>query len=449
MKFKKAIALGLSAVMVAGMMAGCGSSGGSEGTQAAGGSEAGGGSGEQIELTVSMWDYSNTAYYKNMIAAYEESHPNIKINVVEIAANEYDDVIVTRLGSKEKYDVVLTKGLPALSALINAGHLKPIDDYLENEDSLDVKNYKGLDEQLQVDGKRYALPFRSDNNLIYYNKDLFDAAGVDYPEDGMTLEEYGELARKMTSGEGSEKVYGTHVHTWRSNIYMYARLLGDEEFVDGNTATYENLKPYYELFMGLQNDGIVQDYGMLKSSNISYSGVFYNQQAAMLQIGTWYINMLMENVKSPEEDPDNGFNWGVCSLPTIDGSVPDAMVGGVTPIGIGAYAEHPDEAWDFIAWVCGDDGATLLAENGIVPGYISQAVLDTFDAIPETYKNAPEGMSKYLDKSSYIVEQPMHENGKALAKALDDVDSLIRTNSCTIDEGIQQMIEMGKANGAQ
>ena len=102
MKFKKAIALGLSAVMVAGMMAGCGSSGGSEGTQAAGGSEAGGGSGEQIELTVSMWDYSNTAYYKNMIAAYEESHPNIKINVVEIAANEYDDVIVTRLGSKEK-----------------------------------------------------------------------------------------------------------------------------------------------------------------------------------------------------------------------------------------------------------------------------------------------------------------------------------------------------------
>lgn len=43
---------------------------------------------------------------------------------------------------------------------------------------------------------------RYDNNLIFYNKDLFDAAGVAYPEDGMTMAEYHELAAKMTSGRG-------------------------------------------------------------------------------------------------------------------------------------------------------------------------------------------------------------------------------------------------------
>ena len=62
---------------------------------------------------------------------------------------------------------------------------------------------------MALDGKTYALPFRYDNNLIFYNKDLFDAGqAVEYPKDGMTMAEVTMRWRpRWTSGEGNEKVY--------------------------------------------------------------------------------------------------------------------------------------------------------------------------------------------------------------------------------------------------
>lgn len=50
--------------------------------------------------------------------------------------------------------------------------------------------------RLGLEGHTYALPFRYDNNLLFYNKNLFDAAGMAYPEDGMSMEEYHALAKK-------------------------------------------------------------------------------------------------------------------------------------------------------------------------------------------------------------------------------------------------------------
>ena len=82
------------------------------------------------------------------------------------------------------------------------------------------ENINGTIEQLTTDdGNFYAVPFRSDFWVLYYNKDLFDAAGVEYPSNDLTMEDYDALARKMTSGSGDTKVYGCHYHTWRCLLY--------------------------------------------------------------------------------------------------------------------------------------------------------------------------------------------------------------------------------------
>lgn len=401
--------------------------------------EAGEASGEEVTLRVSLWDYSNTEYYKNMFNAFMEKYPNITIDVVEFSADEYDNVIVTQLSGKQNFDVVFTKGTPALSALISQGHIYALDDLIAADPDFDPANYKGLVDQLGLNGHTYALPYRYDNQLIYYNKDLFDKAGVAYPEDGMTIEQYHELATKMTSGEGNDKVFGAHAHTWTSSVYMYTDRTGEFNYVD--PSTYEVLIPYYNEFLAMQDEGVIQDYGELKSANLHYSGVFYNQQAAMMQMGTWYINMLLENVPTPEEDPENGFNWGVCALPNDAGILNENSVGGVTPVSIGAYGEHPAEAWQFIKYICGPEGAAVLAENGIVPGLAADEVLDIFDALPEKYPNAPEGLSKYLSCENALVEQPMHEKGKEISTIMDEQHSAIMTKSVSAEEGVQGMID--------
>ncbi len=385
--------------------------------------------GEAVTLRVVLWDYSNTQYYKIMFEAFMAEYPNITIEPVEFSADEYDNVIVTQLSGKQNFDVVFTKNTPALSALIAQGHILALDDLIAADTEFDAAGYAGLMDEMALDGKTYALPFRYDNNLIFYNKDLFDAAGVEYPKDGMTMAEYHALAAQMTSGEGNEKVYGAHFHTWPSNIYEFPDRT--EEFNMFEPDTYDSLISYYNEAIAMQDEGVIQDYGALKASNIHYSGVFYNQQAAMMQMGTWFINMLLENVQD--------FSWGVCTLPNDIGMVGENCIGGVTPVSIGAYGEHPEEAWQFIRYICGEEGAKVLAATGIVPGYSSDAIAEIYNSFPETYPNTPENLADYIICEKNVIEVPLNAHGKEVDTVFQEQHSAIMTKSVTVEEGIQQM----------
>lgn len=415
----------LVAAMTAGMLAGCGSGSKPKSTAANDLAEP-----EKVTLKVALWDYSNLEYYKTMFASFMEKYPNINIEPIEFAADEYDNTLTTQLGGKQDFDVVFTKGTYALSSLIQQGHVLPLDELIAGDSSFNKDNYQGLVDQLGLGGKIYGIPFRKDNNMIFYNKDLFDAAGVEYPTDGMTMAEYHELAARMTSGTGNDKVYGAHVHTWPSNVNQYARRIEAFDYLDKET--YFSLKPYYEEILAMQDEGLIQDYGSLKSSNIHYSGVFYNQQAAMLQMGSWFINMLCENAK---------FNWGCCSLPNEKGTGNDVGVGGVTPVSIGAYGKHPEEAWKLITYICGEEGASVLAKAGIVPGYGSPAIYQIFDDIPKTHPNAPENLSAYLDLDKFVIEIGMDEMAKTVDTIFKEEHSAIMTKSVTIDEGLQRIYD--------
>lgn len=460
MKWRKVAALGMAAVMTAGVLAGCGGDSDAttaapttkeaEATKAADKTEAPTTKGEEttaaegnelskdpVTLKVAMWDYTKTSYYKTMFAGFTEKYPNVTIEPVELDADNYEDVITTHLSAKADIDVVFMKSMPGLSALIDQGHVAPINDFLDKDKDYDASSYSGLVDYLTIEGKVYGLPFRKDNNIIYYNKDMFDAAGVEYPKDGMTMEEYYELAKKMTSGEGANKVYGAYVHTWAGNGYMYAARLGQmDKFTPEK---YDVLKDYYELFLKMSDEGIIMDYGSAKTNNISYRDMFWNQQCAMMQMGTFQIGNLLDE----EKDSANplAFNWGVCSLPNFEGEGNTTGVGGVTPVSVGAYANNPEWAYELVSYLCGEEGAKVLASTGILPGFTSDAINQEYAKIPDTYKLAPKNLADYIDLDTYYCDEPMVGNGKAAGKAFDEVHSAIMTGSVGVEEGIQQMKE--------
>lgn len=436
MKLKRFMSVGLAAVTAAGLLAGCGSSGSSSQSGSAAGTTAAAAdtaasdaSGDEAcTLRVALWDYSNLDYYKTIFDAFQELHPDIQLDIVEFSADEYPTIITTQLSGKQDFDVVFNKDLQTLSQLISQGHIMALDDFIDGDSEFNKDNYSGLIDQLEMDGKCYGVPFRKDNWLLFYNKDLFDAAGVAYPEDGMTLDEFEALAEKMTSGEGNDKVYGMHMHTWYNNATQYARRV--EEFNPIDSSTYDAILPYYQTMLDMQSKGYIQDYGSLKASNIHYSGVFYNQQAAMISMGTWFINMLAENVD---------FNWGVCSMPNDKGEGNTQAVGAVTPVSIGAYAKHPEQAWTLIKYICGEEGAKVLAGTGILPGYGSDAINQIFDDLHNQYPGAPEELSKYIDLDKYVIEFPMNEKAKDIDTIIGEEHSAIMTGTETAEEGIANM----------
>ena len=90
-----------------------------------------------------------------------------------------------------------------------SGTLKPLDDYIAKEKEFNLDDFiKPSLTSYQRDGKLWVIPYDEGPGILYYNKDLFDKAGIKYPDDSWTLDTLKENAIKLTSGEGQNKIFG-------------------------------------------------------------------------------------------------------------------------------------------------------------------------------------------------------------------------------------------------
>ncbi|MDR2738898.1 MAG: sugar ABC transporter substrate-binding protein [Treponema sp.] len=398
---------------------------------AAGGKqESGGGGSGPTTIKWAIWDYDLTVYYKPLIDAYQAKNPQVKIETVDLGSADYMTVLGTQLSGGADLDVVCVKDIPGYANLVRQNRLEPLSSYIKAK-GIDTSLYGGTTEQIAVNGEVYALPFRSDFWLIFYNKDLFDAAGVPYPSNDITLDEYDALARKVTSGSGANKTYGAHYHTWRSAVQLFGILDGKNTIVDG---TYDFLTPYYERVIKEQNDGIVQSYAALKTSGTHYSGAFFNNQIAMMNMGTWFIATQIDKVKTGESLSKN---WGLAKYPHPTGVPAGTTLGTITSIAVNRNSAKKDAALDFMRFVSGPEGAAILAKLGTIPAIMNQEVINAIASIPG-FPGDP-GSKEALQVYKTYLEMPLHEKSADIEIVLNETHDAIMTGNSTIAQGIKEM----------
>ena len=201
------------------------------------------------------------SYWNALKEAYEDANPNVTIEMVDLGSTDYMTVLATELsGSGSDFDVVTIKDVPGYATLVQKNTLESLDDYITDA-GINLADFNGITDQVTVDGSLYELPFRSDYWLIYYNKDVFDAAGIAYPSNDMTMEDYDALARQLTDTTYGSQVYGCHYHTWRSAVELFGILDGKHSILDGN---YDWMIPYYDMILSEEDDGCMPDLHRLK-----------------------------------------------------------------------------------------------------------------------------------------------------------------------------------------
>jgi len=442
MKWKKAFGFTLATVLSLGLLAGCSgnSNNGANGaataspsaspsaeSSASASAEAGD---EPVTLKWALWDWEATAYYQPLIDAYKKEHPNVTIEYVDLGSTDFMTMLSTQLSGGADLDVLTIKDIPGYVNLVKQNHLEPLNGFVR-EQGIDTSAYGGTVEQIRMNDEVYALPFRSDFWILYYNKDLFDAAGVDYPTNDMTLEQYDELARKLTSGSGANKVYGAHYHTWRSAVQLFGILDGQHTIIDGE---YDFLKPTYERILNQQKDGIVMDYATLKTSSTHYSGVFYNNSVAMMNMGSWFISTQIDKVKSGESLAKN---WGIAKYPHPEGVEPGTTLGTITSLAVNRKSANKEAALDFLKFVTGEEGAAVIARTGAIPAIKNDEVVASIASIEgfPTDENSKEA----LKTAKTYLEMPLHEKSADIELILNEAHDNIMTSNVTIDEGLQDM----------
>jgi multiple sugar transport system substrate-binding protein len=164
---------------------------------------------EQITLSVAhSWDATFMERQNQFDELFTERHPNIKISAENTTFADYLTKYTTQAAGGSLPDIMYTQFSWA-QQLIEAELFIALDDYIANQPDFKLDDFTPQSlVSYQKDDKLWGIPYDEGPGILYFNKDLFDAAGVAYPDDTWTLDTLKENAIKLTSGEGGEKVYG-------------------------------------------------------------------------------------------------------------------------------------------------------------------------------------------------------------------------------------------------
>ncbi|WP_175989479.1 ABC transporter substrate-binding protein [Bacillus sp. Marseille-Q1617] len=338
MKRKWMAGLGVTTMLMGSLLAGCG---GKDEASSDGSSE-----GEKVEVTLAGWggNPSEQKLLKQTLADFEEKYPNIDVKH-EVISEQYMDVLKTRLIGGEGPDVFYLDALEA-PALIETGVVEPLDEYVT--DDFDVDDFeKPMLEAFQVDGKTYGFPKDYSTLALFYNKKMFEEAGVEVPK---TWEDLREVSKKLTK----DGVYGFGVAPELARLYHIAQA-GGGDIVKDNKANFASK----EVVDALQPivDQHNEDKTSAQASEVgaNWGGEMFGQQkAAMVIEGNWAIPFL--------EDTFPDVEYGTAELPTINGE--KGTMAYTVGYVMNAASEKKEASWKLISYLTDKEGMETWTSKG-------------------------------------------------------------------------------------
>ena len=283
-------------------------------------------------IRFASWDTADDVdAQQKMVDKFNEEHPDIQV-VLEAYGSDFDTKISASMGSGDAPDVMYMWNYPAYHE-----GLEPLDSYIEKEGEEYKKNfYSTLWNYNSYDGQIYGLPVGFTTHCVYYNKDLFEKAGVEEPKDGWTWEDLEEKAKKINEATGVKGFsfsmkpdpYDYEMYLW-SNGTAYCDKEGKMEGYVNSDKALET----YKMFQDMAKDGYAV------ATEKSGSDEFESGQTAMFVYGAWAVKKYTEA----------GVNFGLAKLPSF-GTEKSASILSSSGVAIAKSSKNKEAAWEFVKY---------------------------------------------------------------------------------------------------
>ena len=243
--------------------------------------------------------------------------------------------------------------------------------YANNEVLLDLQPYfdeYGVDTTVWgsgetgpyvFDGDLYAAPLEWVTVTIFYNKDLFDAAGVDYPTAEWTWDDFAAAAEALTDPEAG--VYGASVYAgYQTGYTNWIAATGEDPVVTPDrsacTLTSEDSIAALTFLKDLYDAGYMPSVSDMGGSGADDAfNMFVSGQVAMITAGSWRLPNAVEQVE---------FNWDIVQLPRHPETDRSRSNVHSTSYAASAASENPDLAANLILFLVSDEAQLVFAEGG-------------------------------------------------------------------------------------
>ena len=283
-------------------------------------------------IRFASWDTADDVdAQQKMVDKFNEEHPDIQV-LLEAYGSDFDTKISASMGSGDAPDVMYMWNYPAYHE-----GLEPLDSYIEKEGEDYKKNfYSTLWNYNSYDGQIYGLPVGFTTHCVYYNKDLFEKAGVEEPKDGWTWEDLEEKAKKINEATGVKGFsfsmkpdpYDYEMYLW-SNGTAYCDKEGKMEGYINSDKALET----YKMFQDMAKDGYAV------ATEKSGSDEFESGQTAMFVYGAWAVKKYTEA----------GVNFGLAKLPSF-GTEKSASILSSSGVAIAKSSKNKEAAWEFVKY---------------------------------------------------------------------------------------------------
>lgn len=430
--WKKGIALSMAAVMAASLTACGGSAGGNggngksgNGENAAQAADAGG------KLNVAIWDNAQKPGLEEIMADFTKE-TGIETDLQVITWDSYWTLLEAGASGGDMPDVFWMHSNEATKYMSN-DILLDLTDKVAASDKLEMDKFpEDIKTMYQYDGKTYAVPKDIDTIALWYNKTMFDEAGIAYPDDTWTWDDLYDAAVKLTKDDGSQ--YGIAMNPsneqdgWMNIVYsMGGNIISDDMkksgFDDPNTVKAMEFV-----------DKLVKD-AMPPAAVMSETGtdvLLSSGKIAMLSQGSWMVAGFKENDYITA-------NCNVAVLPK------DAETGKRVTIynGLGwaanAKTKNPEAAWKLIEFLGTKDmqlkqaqlGVTMAAYEGVSDDWVNNT--DKFDLKPYLDMMSAELVFRPHSRSTLVWWNMMTTELKEAWSGNQDMASVCKTINDKMD----------------
>ncbi|QTR04181.1 sugar ABC transporter substrate-binding protein [Saccharothrix algeriensis] len=309
-----------------------------------------------VTLTYAVWDKEQVPAMEKIAAEFEKSHPDVDVKVQLTSNKEYWTKLQTAVTGGSAPDVFWMNG-PRFQLYASQGVLLPLDEQIAAA-GVDTGAYpRQLVDLYTFEDKKYGLPKDFDTIGLWYNKALFDAAGVAHPTADWTWDDLREAARKLTdpakgqygiaaAADSQANYYNTIFQAGGSVIAPDGKKSGF-----GDPATIEGLRFWVDLINKDKVSPTVQ-----QMSDTEPAQMFSSGKVAMYYGGSWEAVGFAKNA-------DLTGKVDVAPLPR--GKQEAVVIHGLSNV-VYAKSEHPEQAAQFAVFAGSREAQRIQAETGAV-----------------------------------------------------------------------------------
>ena len=349
-------------------------------------------------VTVTMWTQETNGVTNKSVEKFNAEQAEV---FVELVSKDFSSLLadLVRAFATGNAPDILEVDNPEIAVFSSRGKLLDLTEMAANAAYFDMDAMvPGMKDAGTWDGKLYAIPKAANTIALFYNADMFEAAGLDPEDPPETWAELADYAAQLNDPENKVAGLSFSAAANEEGTFQFlpmAQMAGADYDGLDSEAGVKALQFWTDLYT---SGNVIPD--AISTGQWDLTGIFNAGGSAMHISGPWELDRMSKTAE---------FDYRVALLPLPEGSDTRSSALGEFMHGINAEAEHPEAAFAFIDWYHSQD-PTLWNTYGVIPGFEV-----AFEA-----ENFAQAYEVFAEQIKYASVRGPHPEWPKISKAIQD-----------------------------